>query len=66
MEDFADLYRISPEEVYGPEENDEPFFADYDEETALFCVFNKNGKAVSSWASMEQAQTDAKKRNDRK
>ena len=66
MEDFADLYRISPEEVYGPETpviDDEPFFAEYDEETAMYCVFNQNGKAVSSWASFGQAKADADKRN---
>lgn len=40
------------------------FFADYDEATAMFCVFDDStGKAHSSWASMAQAQTDADKRN---
>lgn len=37
--------------------------ADYDEGTAMYCVFDENGKAVSSWASMEQAKADADKRN---
>ena len=61
--DFASLYKISPEEAYGPEAGE--YFADLDEETAMYCVFNQKGKAVSSWASMEQAEKDAETRNMR-
>ncbi len=43
------------------------YFADYDSETQLYCVFSigaKEGFAYSSWASMEQAEADARRRNE--
>lgn len=43
------------------------YFADYDEESGLFCVFHtdkKTGFAYSSWACMEDAEKAAKKRNE--
>lgn len=43
------------------------YFADYDEESALYCVFHtdkKTGFAYSSWACMEDAKKDAIRRND--
>lgn len=42
------------------------FYADYDEPTGLYCVFNEKGKAVSSWSCMEQAQKDADRREEMK
>jgi hypothetical protein len=36
---------------------DDAFYADWDEDTALFCVFgNESGRAYSSYAGMEQAE----------
>lgn len=43
------------------------FFADYDEDTDSWCVFHtdyKTGFAFSSWATREQAEQDAKERNN--
>jgi hemolysin-activating ACP:hemolysin acyltransferase len=43
------------------------FFADLNEETGLYCVFHtdvKPGHAFSSWSSMQDAEKDAKNRND--
>jgi hypothetical protein len=42
------------------------YFADYDEESGLYCVFHtdkKTGFAYSSWGSMEDASKDAECRN---
>ena len=42
------------------------YFADYDEDSGMCCVFHtdlKSGFAYSSWLSMEDAKTDADKRN---
>lgn len=40
------------------------FYADYDENSQLYCVFGtETGKAYSSYASQEEAEEDAKKRN---
>lgn len=46
------------------------YYAEYDEESGLFCVFNtddvgkkESGFAFSSWATMEQAEKDAIERN---
>jgi hypothetical protein len=41
------------------------YFAELDEDTDLYCVFNEETGdfALSSWASMEDAQGDADTRN---
>jgi len=44
------------------------YFADYDEETELYCVFHtdfKTGHAFSSWGGMEEAERDAEQRNNK-
>ncbi len=43
------------------------YYADYDEETAMWCVFHtdlKSGHAYSSWADQVSAEEDAAKRNE--
>jgi hypothetical protein len=47
--------------------NDGPYYADYDEDTALWCVFNVDDAEVhaySSWACQWTADEDAKMRNE--
>lgn len=42
------------------------YYADYDEETAMWCVFHsdlKSGHAYSSWADEQSAEADAADRN---
>lgn len=58
-EDFGD--EPSPEERFQGE-----YYADFDEESGLWCVFHtdlNSGHAYSSWASQIQAEEDAAKRN---
>jgi len=40
------------------------FYADYDDDSGLWCVFHtENGHAYSSWSSREEAEEDAGRRN---
>lgn len=41
------------------------FYADFDEDTQFWCVFDdQTGKALSSWCDPETAEAEAKKLND--
>ena len=40
------------------------YYAEYDEDSALYCVFNVVGMAVASFSSLEEAEEHATDRND--
>ncbi len=40
-----------------------PYYADLDENTTLFCVFDEAGKAVASFFSREEAKSRAASMN---
>ena len=45
-----------------------PYYADWDEDSGLWCVFSyadHNAHAFSSWATKDQAESDAVERNQR-